>query len=302
MAPIGKHWMNFVYVNLGYIAIISVMVYYIYVKEIKKNWGKYRCNPMFMFFSDDIAGDFTKCITTQQNNSIGPLLEPTTSSISELKENSNEQSEKISQNTSAIGNLGSMIESKISGISSTFSNTSIEFQKITYGIKDLMAKLTGIVVTLMYIMDGNSKTMTSIWKGPPGQVMRKLATLGHCFHPTTKVKLQNGEIVNMQDVVLGSILENGSKVISVMKIDNTLHPESLMCIESKGVNGENIYCTGSHLIKEGSKFIKVANHTDAICQTKITSDWYSCLITDNHLIKIGQHTFWDWEDYYCNFI
>jgi hypothetical protein len=31
-------------------------------------------------------------------------------------------------------------------------------------------------------------------------------------------------------------------------------------------------------------------------QTNEYDEHYVCLITDNHQIKIGEHTFWDWED------
>ena len=300
MAPIGKHWMRFIYVNLGFITIISMMIYYISLSEIKKNWGKYRCNPMFMIFSDDLESDFKHCITSTQNTSIGPLLQPITTDLSTLQTNSKTQQAKIEESSFNIGNIQTYANEQYADVTGKFQNTSTEMQKISYGIKDLLSKMTGIAFSLMYILDGNAKTMTSIWKGPPGQVMRKLATLGHCFHPDTKLKLLNGEIVSMQNVKLGSILENGSKVFSVMKVDNS-HKEPLMKIS--GDDGNNIYVTGSHLIKEGSKFIEVCDSKHATEQTEITTEWFSCLITDDHLIKIGGHTFWDWEDYhYINFV
>ena len=301
MAPIGKHWMKFIYVNLGFITIISIMIYYISLSEIKKNWGKYRCNPMFMMFSDNLADDFTHCVTSVQNVSIGELLQPVTTDLTTLQENTEVQQTEIDKSTSNIYGIDELISQQTTDIESKFANTSIEMQRITYGIKDLLAKMSGIAFSLMYVLDGNSKTMKSIWKGPPGQVMRKLATLGHCFHPETKIKLLNGEIVNMKDVNLGSILENGSKVISVMKIDNS-NKEPLMKMEGSGLNNEDIYVTGSHLIKEGEKFIKVCDCNKSVKQTEISCEWYSCLITDNHLIKIGDHIFWDWEDYHCNFV
>ena len=34
MGPIGNHWFKFAYVNLGFITIIAIMVYYISMKEI----------------------------------------------------------------------------------------------------------------------------------------------------------------------------------------------------------------------------------------------------------------------------
>lgn len=43
------------------------------------------------------------------------------------------------------------------------------------------------MITLLYILDGSTKTTQSMWKGPPGQMVR---SLGKCFHPHTKIKLK----------------------------------------------------------------------------------------------------------------
>lgn len=69
----------------------------------------------------------------------------------------------------------------------------------------------------MYILDGSIKTMQSAWNGPAGQLVK---ALGACFHPDTKIKLKNGNIVCMKDLNLGDVLENGSIVNVTMKLDN----------------------------------------------------------------------------------
>jgi hypothetical protein len=273
-----------------------MMIYYISITEIKKNWGKYRCNPMFMMFSDNLEDDFKHCITSTQNASIGPLLQPVTTDLTTLQTTSKAQQEQIDKTTDQAVDMKGYMDKQYKDMTGKFQNTSVGMQKISFGIKDLLSKISGIAISLMYILDGNAKTMKSVWKGPPGQVMRKLSTLGHCFHPDTKLKLLNGETVSMQNIKLGSVLENGSKVVSVMKVDNS-HNEHLMKIV--GDDGNNIYVTGSHLIKEGTKFIEVCDSEYATEQTEIATEWFSCLITDDHLIKIGGHTFWDWEDYKC---
>ena len=72
-----------------------------------------------------------------------------------------------------------------------FLNIIIEFQNIIIGIKDLVGKMIGILTTLLYVLDGSSKTVESAWNGPSGQLVR---SLGNCFHPNTKLKLENGKI------------------------------------------------------------------------------------------------------------
>jgi hypothetical protein len=159
-------------------------------------------------------------------------------------------------------------------------------------MRDLMGKTIGTMVTLMYMMDGSVKTMSSMWNGPTGVVVK---TLGKCFHPLTKLRLSNGEFVTMNDVKIGDILENGSIVEATMRINNANSREKFHLVG-------DIYVTGSHSIKYNNlfspinRFIKVMDFPDAI-KTDFVSDELCCLITDNHLIQIGDKTFWDWEDH-----
>jgi hypothetical protein len=145
-------------------------------------------------------------------------------------------------------------------------------------------------------MDGSIKTMESAWNGPSGQMVR---ALGKCFNPLNKIKLLNGNVVFMKDINLGDVLQNGSIVESVMQINNKTNPEPLYIIKNSGVNNEDIYVTGSHLVfdKMQNKFIKVKNAPWAI-KTDIILDWFSCFITSDHKIQIGNQTFWDWEDHF----
>lgn len=291
MSPTGSHWLNFVYVNIGFFTIAIIMAYIISVKEIKANWGKYRCNPMFMMFSDDVSGDFEQCVSRVQEVSMNQMLEPYNQSLNEINSQlaaQTQQTEELNTsfldfNTSTSGNFG--------GISSMIENSSIEMQKVSYGLSDVMGKVTGIAGTLLYVLDGNMKTMSSMWKGPPGQVMRSLGKLGHCFHPSTLVELHSGVVVKMKDVVPGQRLRDGCKVRATMVIDNSGGNEALMKLG-------NVLVTGSHLVKFGNKFIPVADHPDAKQQHEVQSLVYSCLITDNHQIQVENYTFWDWEDYY----
>ena len=150
------------------------------------------------------------------------------------------------------------------------------------------------MVTIMYLIDGSIKTMQSTWNGPPGQMVRALG--GNCFHPETKIKLKNGAIVAMKNLNLGDILENGSRVDALMKIDNKYN-EKYYTIPNKGIDESDIYVTGTHMIfsEAENRYIEVKDHPEAI-QTEVTDNWFSSIITDDHKIKIGKKKFWDWDD------
>jgi hypothetical protein len=88
-----------------------------------------------------------------------------------------------------------------------------------------------------------------------------------------------------------------------MKIDNKRERLPLYVIKGAGVNGEDIYVTGSHLVLDNvsKNYIKVQEYSHATI-TNVQTDWFSCLITDNHRIPIGREVFWDWEDHFVKII
>jgi len=294
--PSGKNWVNFIYVNLAFAIYVGAIFYYSQVAQIKAQWPLYRCNPMYMPLADNMEENFVYCVQSMQTNFMGHLLQPLTFITSSLGGVLGGFVGEINDIRAMFDKIRTFISDTIQSIFGVFLNLVIEFQRITMGIKDLIGKTIGVMVSLMYIMDGSIKTMNSTWNGPPGQMVR---TLGKCFHPNTNVQLQNGNIKAMKDIDLGDILEDGAVVESVMKIDNKRDRAPLYIIRNGGVRSADIYITGSHLVYDDTikNFIKVENYVGA--ETSILeTDWFSCLITSNHRIKIGPHLFWDWEDHF----
>lgn len=290
--PTGQNWMNFIYVNLGFISQVLIMYYFTALVDIKKNWPKYRCNPMYMPLSDNLEEDFTYCVQNTQVNLMGYLLQPITYLISTLNSMGSGFTKDINSIRDIVSYVRTFVTSIVENIFGVFANLVIEFQVIIIGIKDMVGKLIGIMVSLLYILDGSVKTMNSAWNGPPGQMVRSLSS---CFYPNTDVKLKNGTIVLMRDIQPGAVLENGSKVHAVMKIDNS--GEDLYEIPN-GVDNQTIYVTGSHFVYDEEKcmFVRVKHYRHAKKSNKKQPLWYSSLITTDNKIKIGGHLFWDWED------
>jgi len=292
--PKGSDWINFIYVNLGFISQIFAMYYFSALSDIKKNWAKYRCNPLYMPLSDNIQQDFTYCVQNTQTDFMGYLLQPLTYTTSLLSTNLGQFGVSLNFANSLLSNMRTFFSSIVQGIFGVFLNIIIEFQKIIIGIKDMIGKIIGIMVSLLYILDGSLKTMKSAWNGPPGQMVQALS--GNCFHPDTKVRLLNQQIVCMKDLELGHVLENGSRVQVILRLENHDNREKLYKYKGKGTNKEDIYVTGSHMVQKGTTFIRVEQDSDAELQDEVKSNWFSSLITDDHKIKIGEKLFWDWED------
>ena len=294
--PSGKNWFNFLYINLAFAIYAAVVFYYGQVSEIKSKWPLYRCNPIYMPLADDIQSNFIYCIQTMQTSYMSYLLEPLTFATNSINSVIGDFLGDINMIRAMFDKIRTFIASLIQSVFGVFLNLVIEFQKITISIKDLIGKTIGTMTTLLYFIDGSILTMKSTWNGPPGQMVK---ALGKCFHPLTKIRLCDGTTKSMQDIILGDILEDGSYVESVMKIDNSKNKLPLYVIKGQGVDKEDVYVTGSHLVfdKFSDKFIKVENYS-AASLSKVDTDLFSCLITSKHRIQIGNEIFWDWEDHF----
>jgi hypothetical protein len=114
-----------------------------------------------------------------------------------------------------------------------------------------------------------------------------------CFSGDTSIKLENGNVINIEDVIIGDVLEGGVTVNATLQIRN-IHKIPFYKVLNSELN-QYIYVTGSHMIKEGGKFVNVMDSSKAEVSTVI-NDLFICLITDTHTIPIGENTFWDWSD------
>ena len=297
--PYVSNYLNLLYVNLGFISQIAIMIFFRSALDIKENWPKYRCNPPYWIYSDNISDDFTYCVQNTQINMMGFLTQPLNYMIDSLASIGSAFSVNINNIRQVISSVRNFISSIVQNIFGVFLNIIIQFQKIMISIKDLVGKILGIVVTILYVLDGSLKTMNSAWAGPAGQMVRKIGKIGSCFHPDTILTLEDGSKVKMKDIPLGSILSDGSSVFSVMKINNIKKEQMYKIIDDEQI----IYVTGEHYIfnDEDEVWYRVKDYKNAILQSDIYSDWFSCLITTTGKIPIGNYIFWDWEDDCLNY-
>ena len=63
-----------------------------------------------------------------------------------------------------------------------------------------------------------------------------------------------------------------------------------------GVNKGNIYVTGTHMVMYNGEYIPVKDYPYATEETNKDCEYFSCIITDDHKIQLGEHLFYDWDD------
>ena len=296
---------------LTVIIIIIFLLLYIFnflvvgIQRIKDNWPLYRCQPLVMpfakIFGHNSRENFGFCIQNMQKGFMAPLLRPLNFNVGLLSDITSGLTTNLNSTRNFLKDFRLSSSGAISNIFSSIFNITIEFQRVFINLKDTIGKLVGIMTTVLYTLDGSIMTMTSAWNGPPGQLVKAL-----CFHPETKLQLNNGEIVSMKDIPLNSTLQNGTRVCAIMKIsnldENGLHIEKMYKVKrkiniSQEIETADILVSGSHLIYDPNtkQFVHVKDLPVSEL-TEINCDILSCLITSDHTIPIGEWIFHDWED------
>jgi hypothetical protein len=153
--PTGKNWFQFIYVNLSFGLFLLLIYLYEYIKEIKDQWPKYRCNPIFMPLADNIQQNFQYCIQSGQSSFMGHLLQPLTTAASEI-------TDVLGQSTNDVNNIRKMFDKTrkflftiIQSIFGLFLNLVIEFERITIETKEIISKQT----TILTILQANTKNV-----------------------------------------------------------------------------------------------------------------------------------------------
>jgi hypothetical protein len=287
-----NHYTVFFLVNLAFLAQIACLSYFRSGEDVRANWPKYRCNPSYWIYSQDVSQDFTYCVQNSQMNMMGYMMQPMNYMVSGLTSMGGELSTSINSIRKMLSGIRGFVSTIVDSIFGVFLNLVIEMQKMIISIKDMVGKMIGIVVTIMYMLDGSIMTMQSTWAGPPGQMVR---SIGSCFHLNTLVTLQNGHTIPMSSIPPGAILEDGSQVHAVMHLANL--ERAPFYIMPGGAGGSSVYVTGDHVVycNDLKKWVKVKNASTSGASNYI-EDTVACLITTNHKIKLGRLTFWDWDD------
>ena len=268
---------------------ISILVKY---DSTKKDFGNIRCDPMFIpfagMFGIDAEENSKFCMKHTQKQNVEEHMHDTKQKANQLDSVGQGLGNSLTSIKSDMSGMKDITSGIFSGVSSMMINTIIKFQNMFYHLKSLTGKLTTTGKVFVNITETGVKAGGSIINGP---VIKTLKAL--CFDPDTILQLESGTEIKMNNTKIGDTLINGSVIIGKVDIKNH-HDEEFYAIE----NGKHvIHVTGTHLMFDESvkRFRMVANIPIAK-KTHIKKDMFHCLIMDDHVIQIGEHTFWDYDD------
>lgn len=269
-------------------------IFLVQLSNIKNNWPKHRCNPLYMPFAGYLGHDpvqnFTYCIQNMQTNYMDFLLQPLNYIGSILTKTIENVLSDIQFIQSKIEDLTGNLVGVVQQILGIFINILIEFQKIIITLKDTFGKVIGVVTTSIYVIEGSMMTGQSIIRGPIGKTMRTV-----CFHSDTPIKTIHG-YKKIKDIQLDECLSTPRDYVSsIYKFDYKQDKHNqLYALWSSELN-QWIYVTAQHYILYKNKWIHMHSHPHAIPVKKDVKNVY-CLTTSSHRIYSGEYEFWDWED------
>lgn len=288
--PRGVDWFNFIYVTVMYAVMVGGLAVYIAIENIYLDWPKYRCNPVYMPFSKNLSEDFTYCVQDMQLNYMGHILAPVWKLMTGLAALSVEVFSTLNQFRKIIAFIREYFLKVVTFIIGLCQNTIVAAQRLAIAMKDMVGKLLGVMMTLLYMLSSIMYGATAAWNGPPGGIIRAL-----CFHPHNEIELKDGRTVKMEEVRLGDVLKNGSEVTGMHKFKN-VNDEPYYRI-SEAPHATPVLVTGEHFIYDDAKdkFIMVKDHEKAV-RTDYKTQEMVCLDTSDHKMSVGGFTFWDYHD------
>jgi hypothetical protein len=270
-------------------AVVSVCVtLYLFalsqVSFLKKNWPKYRCHPLYMpmagMVGQDVAANFTKCTMKGFHDYAGFIMDPIMSQFSTFNSVIGDIGNAMNDMRGMMSDVRGGFMGIIGTVFGKIENLMSQFQHIIIRMRTLMGRVTGIMMSFMYIFYGGMQTGESLVAGPIGKTMSVL-----CFDENTLIKTNSGSTVYMKDLKLGDMLYQNNSVISVYRIDG------------KGVQ---MYLLGKTKVSGGHKvwfnheYIPVAQHPYAVPTSG--SQNLVCIDTDKRMFSIGDHHFLDFTE------
>ena len=254
------------------------------VSFLKKNWPKYRCHPMYMpmagLVGEDVTTNFTKCTMKGFQDYSGYVMDPITSQFSIFNSIIGDISGAMTDMRSMMSDVRGGFLGIVSTVFGKIENLMSQFQHIIIRMRTLLARVTGVMMSFVYIFYGGMQTGESVVAGPIGKTMSVL-----CFDENTVIKNNSGDTILMKYLKLGDVLDKNNLVTSVYRIDGK-NVEMYLLGKTK--------VSGGHKVWFKNKYIPVSQHPDAISTSESTN--LVCMNTKNRMFKIESYEFLDFAE------
>lgn len=252
--------------------------------EIKQNWVKYRCNPVYMPLAravgSDIMTNFTSCTMQSVQSYAGFVMDPVFNLFKDFQEVFGYILNSMQFIREKIGGTVDAFLGIVHSVYGKLQNTLSVVASLFGRIRTIINRIISIFVIMIHIASTGIATGQSVQNGPIGKVGEFL-----CFHPDTRVKLYDGRVTPMCDVKVGETLEGGQIVESIMLFSGS---------NTDVVTIGGVVVSGNHKIMHKNAWIRCEDHPAA--EPAERTPFLLCMNTSTHTIPINGMLFKDYEE------
>ena len=152
------------------------------IDEIKRNWPKYRCNPMIMpfagLFGQDPVNNFAFCIGAMQKDMMGKFTAPIKFKQNKLLSNI----DSISAQTQSFRKFQSSFKNtagfELFNIFTLMDAILTMMKSFIIHINEMIQKILGMIAVLLYMMEGAGATSESFLEGPIYELLQTIKGIG----------------------------------------------------------------------------------------------------------------------------
>lgn len=255
---------------------------------IKDNWTKYRCNPLIVpfasFFNENAFDNFGQCLFSQTAGYMSIFLQPIHQMIEIITTIFTSFKDSIQEIRKVILKIRIFFQWVVKDVMQRIQDVAGTMQFFFAKLKSIFGKSYAIFVTISYTMFTAYQSFLSIWNGPIGWTARTL-----CFDSETNILMSNGSKKKIKDIKINDNLYLSGKVIGLLKFKNK---------NTKMYYYNNVIVSGSHLVKENNKWIRVIDSKNSIYIESYNKKYIYCLITtNNNIIVSNSNNFIEFSDF-----
>jgi hypothetical protein len=253
------------------------------LEDIKENWVKYRCNPLYMplagMVGSDIATNFMNCSLQSVNTYAGFVMDPVYANFKILTDTVQTILGSMNEMRGAVVGASNGFMGIIASTYGKIHNSMNTTVQLVSRVRSIMNRMIATFAIMMNIVSTGVATGESVANGPIGKASEFL-----CFSPLTQIETAIGSMP-MHALKPGMRLKDGQFIQSVLRLSG--EGTSMYTLGS-------VHVSGNHKVLYKNKWIRVEHHPDALPAEG--SEILCCLNTELHTIPIDTFVFKDYEE------
>jgi hypothetical protein len=257
------------------------------VQQVKKNWKHYRCQPAYMpfagFYGFNAADNFEFCMknifqghSSDITSSFGSVLGGFTSIIHVIME-------AVNGLRTAISTMGGGINVIFQDFTDRIKSFFFQLRISAMRIKMLIGRMYAIMFAVLYM---GMSSMTAGMNFGNTVLFGFLDTF--CFPPETPVHVKGRGMIPLEEVRVGDQLLPG-----FVRVTAKFH---FAGAGQAMVRLGDVTVSTNHYVRHDGRWIKAADHPEAIPLGPYERNSLICLNTDSHTIPIGSYLFRDYDE------